>query len=168
MKLGKKTYRQHSDTSLSGCFAIILGVALYWRPGHASLQSQFSAEAKQCPSRDRLLVLLKDGSSVRDLNCTPARPKAICDLACRSGRNHGACTRESSGRDPIRITREIRQHLVVLPELIAEMTIDHFVVGTRDSTGVRKFILGPVAQSIFRQTPCPVLTVGSIGGQDRK
>src|SRR6201981_3310004 len=55
-----------------------------------------------------------------------------------------------------------------ITEHIAEMTIDHFVVGNRDSTGGRKFILGPVAQSIFPQTPCPVLTVGSIRGQDGK
>jgi nucleotide-binding universal stress UspA family protein len=55
----------------------------------------------------------------------------------------------------------------VLSQLIAELRIDLVVVGTRGRTGVRKFILGSVAQSIFRQAPCPVLTVGpSIADQD--
>jgi nucleotide-binding universal stress UspA family protein len=55
----------------------------------------------------------------------------------------------------------------VLSQLIAERGIDLVVVGTRGRTGVRKFILGSVAENIFRQAPCPVLTVGpSISGQD--
>ncbi len=55
----------------------------------------------------------------------------------------------------------------VLSHLITEYEIDLVVVGTRGRTGVLKFILGSVAQSIFRQAPCPVLTVGpSIADQD--
>jgi len=55
----------------------------------------------------------------------------------------------------------------VLSHLITEHEIDLVVVGTRGRTGVLKFILGSVAQSIFRQAPCPVLTVGpSIADQD--
>jgi|SRR5215470_7896093 len=48
----------------------------------------------------------------------------------------------------------------VLSELIAEKGIDLVVVGTRGRTGLRKLILGSVAENIFRQAPCPVLTVG--------
>jgi nucleotide-binding universal stress UspA family protein len=48
----------------------------------------------------------------------------------------------------------------VLSQLIAEMRIDLVVVGTRGRTGVRKIVLGSVAENIFRQAPCPVLTVG--------
>jgi nucleotide-binding universal stress UspA family protein len=48
----------------------------------------------------------------------------------------------------------------VLSRLIAEKGIDLIVVGTRGRTGLRKFILGSVAETIFRQAPCPVLTVG--------
>jgi len=55
----------------------------------------------------------------------------------------------------------------VLSRLIIEQGIDLVVVGTRGRTGVRKFVLGSVAQSIFRQAPCPVLTVGpTIADQD--
>jgi nucleotide-binding universal stress UspA family protein len=55
----------------------------------------------------------------------------------------------------------------VLSRLIAEYGIDLVVVGTRGRTGVAKFLLGSVAERIFRQAPCPVLTIGpSISGQD--
>jgi len=38
--------------------------------------------------------------------------------------------------------------------------IDLIVMGTRGRSGIRKFVLGSVAEEIFRQVPCPVLTVG--------
>lgn len=55
----------------------------------------------------------------------------------------------------------------VLAHLIAERKIDLVVIGTRGRTGFRKLILGSVAENIFRQASCPVLTVGpNISGQD--
>jgi nucleotide-binding universal stress UspA family protein len=55
----------------------------------------------------------------------------------------------------------------VLSHLINEKKIDLVVVGTRGRTGVRKLILGSVAEKIFRQARCPVLIVGpNISGQD--
>jgi nucleotide-binding universal stress UspA family protein len=48
----------------------------------------------------------------------------------------------------------------VLSQLIAEKGIDLIIVGTRGRTGLRKYILGSVAENIFRQAPGPVLTVG--------
>jgi nucleotide-binding universal stress UspA family protein len=55
----------------------------------------------------------------------------------------------------------------VLSRLIAERKIDLMVIGTRGRTGVRKFILGSIAESIFRCASCPVLTVGpNISSQD--
>jgi len=56
----------------------------------------------------------------------------------------------------------------VLSELIAERTIDLVVVGTRGRTGVWKFIMGSVAERIFRLAPCPVLIVGPSSSQDPK
>jgi nucleotide-binding universal stress UspA family protein len=44
--------------------------------------------------------------------------------------------------------------------IIEEQEIDLVVVGTHARTGIGKFILGSVAEEIFRQAPCPVLTVG--------
>jgi nucleotide-binding universal stress UspA family protein len=44
--------------------------------------------------------------------------------------------------------------------LIEHHGIDMIVVGTRGRTGLAKVLLGSVAERIFRQSPCPVLTVG--------
>ena len=44
---------------------------------------------------------------------------------------------------------------------IEKNDIDLVVVGTRGRTGVKKLVIGSHAEDIFRQAPCPVLTVGS-------
>jgi len=38
--------------------------------------------------------------------------------------------------------------------------IDLIVIGTHGRTGAGKLLMGSVAEAIFRQAPCPVLTVG--------
>jgi nucleotide-binding universal stress UspA family protein len=43
---------------------------------------------------------------------------------------------------------------------IQQHNIDLVVIGTRGRSGIRKFLLGSTAEEIFRQAPCPVLTVG--------
>jgi nucleotide-binding universal stress UspA family protein len=48
----------------------------------------------------------------------------------------------------------------VLAQLVAEREVDLLVLGTRGRTGIRKLILGSVAETIFREASCPVLTVG--------
>jgi nucleotide-binding universal stress UspA family protein len=48
----------------------------------------------------------------------------------------------------------------VLARIIQERQIDIVVVGTRGRTGVWKLLMGSTAEHIFRQAPCPVLTVG--------
>ncbi len=48
----------------------------------------------------------------------------------------------------------------VLSEIIREHQIDLVVAGTHGRTGVGKLLMGSVAEEIFRQATCPVLTVG--------
>ena len=48
----------------------------------------------------------------------------------------------------------------VLARLIGEHDIDLIVVGTHGRTGARKLLMGSVAEKIFRQAVCPVLSVG--------
>ena len=48
----------------------------------------------------------------------------------------------------------------VLSELLKKHEVDLIVVGTHGRTGVRKLLLGSVAEEIFRLAHCPVLTVG--------
>lgn len=38
--------------------------------------------------------------------------------------------------------------------------IDLVVLGTHGRRGLRKLVLGSVAEEVFRLAPCPVLTVG--------
>ena len=47
-----------------------------------------------------------------------------------------------------------------LAEVIKGKNIDLIVLGTSGRTGFAKFMLGSVAEEIFRQAPCPVMTVG--------
>jgi nucleotide-binding universal stress UspA family protein len=45
-------------------------------------------------------------------------------------------------------------------ELIKTHEIDLLVVGTHGRTGLRRLLMGSVAEEILRQAPCPVITVG--------
>lgn len=48
----------------------------------------------------------------------------------------------------------------VLRQLVSQHDIGLIVVGSHGRTGARKFLMGSVAETIFRQAGCPVLTVG--------
>ncbi len=56
--------------------------------------------------------------------------------------------------------------LSVLRDVIKNQQIDLLIVGTHGRTGVDKAVLGSVAETIFREAPCPVLTVGSRANTD--
>ena len=47
-----------------------------------------------------------------------------------------------------------------LANVIKEREIDLVVIGTQGRRGIEKFMLGSVAELVFRQTDCPVLTIG--------
>jgi len=47
-----------------------------------------------------------------------------------------------------------------LSRIVDEDRIDLIVLGTHGRAGVSKVLMGSVAEEIFRQAPCPVLTVG--------
>ena len=48
----------------------------------------------------------------------------------------------------------------VVAQELQEEDIDLIIVGTRGRTGAEKFLLGSVAEEIFRRSPVPVLTIG--------
>lgn len=48
----------------------------------------------------------------------------------------------------------------VLAGLVQQLDVDLIVVGTHGREGIRRLVLGSVAERIFRRAPCPVLTVG--------
>lgn len=47
-----------------------------------------------------------------------------------------------------------------LSHVIQEKEIDLIVTGTHGRTGLNRFVIGSVAEKIFRQASCPVLTIG--------
>ena len=49
---------------------------------------------------------------------------------------------------------------VVLEKFVRDHHIDLVITGTHGRRGFRRFILGSVAEEMFRTTQCPVLTVG--------
>lgn len=53
---------------------------------------------------------------------------------------------------------EIWEQLAVM---VSEHNIDLIVAGTHARTGLKRMLLGSVAESIFRQAACPVLTIGA-------
>jgi nucleotide-binding universal stress UspA family protein len=62
----------------------------------------------------------------------------------------------------IRHTELIREGEVseVMADLVRQHHIDLIVLGTEGRTGLRKFLLGSVAEEVFRSAECPVLTLG--------
>jgi nucleotide-binding universal stress UspA family protein len=53
-------------------------------------------------------------------------------------------------------------------EMVHQKNVDLIVLGTRGRTGVERALLGSVAEEVFRQAPCPVLTVGPHVSKDTK
>jgi nucleotide-binding universal stress UspA family protein len=50
---------------------------------------------------------------------------------------------------------------------IEKNDVDLAIIGTHGRTGLGKFVLGSIAEEIFRNVACPVLTVGPHAGTDR-
>jgi nucleotide-binding universal stress UspA family protein len=54
-----------------------------------------------------------------------------------------------------------------LISVVEQNKIDLIVLGTRGRSGVEKFFLGSVAEEIFRQAPCAVMTVGPYSASEQ-
>lgn len=61
---------------------------------------------------------------------------------------------------PMDVVIEEGDVLSALNAVIQEHDTDLLVIGTRGRTGLKKLLLGSVAEEIFRTVACPVLTVG--------
>lgn len=53
----------------------------------------------------------------------------------------------------------------LISEVIQKQEIDLLVLGTHGRTGIEKLMLGSVAEMIFRQATCPVLTIGPLASE---
>jgi nucleotide-binding universal stress UspA family protein len=102
-----------------------------------------------------------------------------------AGPDKVAAAEEAASRDAARLEDDIvrngalagLQHQVIVrqgevwPELeaiIRQEKIDLVIIGTHGRHGVRKLLLGSVAEQIFRQADCMVLTVGPASYKDSR
>jgi len=103
--------------------------------------------------------------SVSSLGLTMAGPEAITQATTAALRDATLMERElvSSGA-----LRDMRHKVIVrqgevwseLQSVIRDNGIDLLVIGTHGRTGFKRLVLGSVAEQIFRNAPCRVLTVG--------
>jgi nucleotide-binding universal stress UspA family protein len=98
------------------------------------------------------------GFSMAGPEATLAAKEAVChDAECLE--RELASAGELAGLEHKVIIREGRVWEEI-ENIIREERVDVAVIGTHGRRGVGKFILGSVAEQIFRHAHCPVLTVG--------
>ncbi len=103
---------------------------------------------------------------VSSVGFTLAGPEALnaaTEAACRDGRVLESQLLESGELKGL--THEISVHSggdvwKQLNTVIQQEKVDLLVTGTHGRRGVRKMVLGSVAEQIFRRADCPVLTMG--------
>jgi len=98
-------------------------------------------------------------------------PAEILPQAVKETRQHAH--HEMSGLLRLGLRRLRHQAMVeegdvadVLLRLAREHAIDLLVIGTRGRRGVRRLLLGSVAEKVFRQARCPVLIVPPAAGEE--
>jgi len=85
----------------------------------------------------------------------------------------GATKRLDSLRAPdssFKFERRIAQGQAVNSILAAiqELDVDLVVLGTHGHTGLKRLLMGSVAEQVLRKAPCPVLTVKGASGREKK
>jgi nucleotide-binding universal stress UspA family protein len=83
-------------------------------------------------------------------------------LEYQEAQEHIACARleESLRGTPHQVVSAVGDIADVIFRLVHENDIDLIVLGTHGRTGLPKLVIGSVAEKVFRQASCPVLTVG--------
>lgn len=98
-------------------------------------------------------------------------PRELRKEAVKRTREHAR--HEMSGLVRLAELRKFRHQTVieegniaaVLLRLVREHAIDLLVIATRGHRGVKRMLLGSVAEKLFRQSPCPVLIVPPRAGE---
>jgi len=97
---------------------------------------------------------------------------AMCAYASELAASALAAQEECAERDMLRLAARltglphetiVERAMGVWPaveQALKQEDIDLIVLGTHGRTGVEKFLLGSVAEQIFRRSPVPVLTIG--------
>ncbi|MGD0964231.1 MAG: universal stress protein [Candidatus Acidiferrales bacterium] len=86
--------------------------------------------------------------------------RAIESQAIREAKESGAELSLVCGQIPNEVVIRKGDIWKELSAVVEQKRINLIVVGTHGRQGVRKMIMGSVAEKIFRHAPCPVLTIG--------
>src|SRR5262249_54812537 len=95
--------------------------------------------------------------------------RAACDHAARAHHDllshlHG---REEANNVEIKVVVETDDRAAILAQTVNDLSLGLIVVGTHGRTGLRKAILGSVAEIVLSQAFCPVLSVGPSADRTR-
>lgn len=79
--------------------------------------------------------------------------------ATQTAENYLEQAAEIAGETPIETARLTGRPSREIIEYTTEHDIDHIVLGSRGRTGLRRVLLGSVAESVLRRAPVPVTVV---------
>lgn len=98
--------------------------------------------------------------SPMETRMVPPEGWGACQQALEDAANYQMGELEKRLRLPHDCT--VRHGLVwdAISELIEEKDADLVVLGTHGRSGLDRLLMGSVAEEVFRQAPCPVLTIG--------
>ncbi|HTR67675.1 MAG TPA: universal stress protein [Terriglobales bacterium] len=94
------------------------------------------------------------------LFATPETLPSLIDQAEEQKQLDAALLEEQLRGVPHQVLSPVGDIADVLFRLVREHAIDLLVLGTHGRSGLSRLVMGSVAEKIFRQAPCPVLTVG--------
>jgi nucleotide-binding universal stress UspA family protein len=144
--------------------------ALNIRPKSILFATDLS-QASRRPMRHALALARHYGATlhfahiISSLGFALAGPDAIAvarEVACRDLHELEAGLSESGALAGIKYDSVVREGEVwpQIERLIDEDDVDMIVIGSHGRRGIGRFLLGSVAEEIFRRVSCPVLTVG--------
>ena len=94
------------------------------------------------------------------LYMSPADWAVMADADEQRMRGYIATLENQVGDVPHRVMTPKGNIWDALTKIVREHEIDLLVLGTHGRTGVRKLLMGSVAENLFRRAECPVLSVG--------
>jgi universal stress protein A len=91
-------------------------------------------------------------------------PELLLELDARSAEHLDAWASELRGKVSVPVTTQCRvgrAHLEVLSALDRDPTLDLVVMGSHGRTGIKRVLLGSVAEKVVRHARCPVFVARS-------
>ncbi|MGH9499346.1 MAG: universal stress protein [Terriglobales bacterium] len=131
------------------------------------IATDFSAASERALAH-ALPLIRRYGSAVSIVHAIPAETVTFEAMPQEFDRQHAQAEQEMERLTSEAHVKEMFAHVVVetgsvwevLSSIIQREDADLLVMGTRGRTGVKKLMLGSVAEEVLRRATCPVLTIG--------